>query len=79
MNNKNYTNNLITTREAGWRYGIMSTVPYEQQKLYRQIILLLFGNINQPPVLLAEAPNPQVVLMFMLRIAIHDPQNVSGA
>ena len=29
------------TREAGWRYGIMSTVPYEQQKLYRQIILLL--------------------------------------
>ena len=28
---------------AGWRYGIMSTVPYEQQKLCRQIILLLHG------------------------------------
>ena len=24
------------TREAGWRYGIMATVPYEQQKLYTQ-------------------------------------------
>ena len=24
-------NNLIITREAGWCYGIMSTVPYEQQ------------------------------------------------
>ena len=31
------------TREAG--YGIMSTVPYEQQKLYRQIILLLHGRL----------------------------------
>ena len=28
------------TREAGWCYGIMSTVPHEQQKIYRQIILL---------------------------------------
>ena len=37
------TNNLIITREAGWCYGIMSTVPYEQQKLYRQIIFLLHG------------------------------------
>ena len=25
---------------GGWRYGIISTVPYEQQKIYRQIILL---------------------------------------
>ena len=24
------TNNLIITREANWRYGIMSTFPYEQ-------------------------------------------------
>ena len=40
MNSKNkQTNNLIITREAGWRYGIMSTVPHEQQKIYRQIIL----------------------------------------
>ena len=28
------------TWEAGWRYGIISTVPYEQQKIYRQIIIL---------------------------------------
>ena len=27
------------TWEAGWRYGIISTVPNEQQKIYRQIIL----------------------------------------
>ena len=27
------------TWEAGWRYGIISTVPHEQQKIYRQIIL----------------------------------------
>ena len=27
------------TWEAGWRYGIISTVHYEQQKIYRQIIL----------------------------------------
>ena len=27
------------TWEAGWRYGIISTAPYEQQKMYRQIIL----------------------------------------
>ena len=37
------TNNLIITREAGWFYGIMATDPHEQQKLYRQIILLLHG------------------------------------
>ena len=33
INSKNYTdkiNNLIITREAGWRYGIMYTVPYEE-------------------------------------------------
>ena len=27
------------TWEAGWRYGIIYTVPYEQQKINRQIIL----------------------------------------
>ena len=31
MNSKNYTNNLISIREASLRYGIMSMVPYEQQ------------------------------------------------
>ena len=38
------------TREAGWCYGIISTVPYEQQKIYRQIILfqriILFLVVN---------------------------------
>ena len=33
------------SREAGWRYGIMFTVPYKQQKLYRQIILLLHDRL----------------------------------
>ena len=38
----------------GWRYGIISTVPYEQQKIYRQIILfqiiIFFHQFNRPPV-----------------------------
>ena len=44
------------TWEAGWGYGIISTVPYEQQKIYRQIILfqriilLSFHQFNRPPV-----------------------------
>ena len=29
------------TREAGWRYGIMSTVPYEQQKIIQTNILII--------------------------------------
>ena len=63
INSKNYTdkiNNLIITREAGWRYTIMSTVPHEQQKLYRQIILLLHGKLVWRPV------NRQLVIMSML-------------
>ena len=39
--------------EAGWRYGIISTVPYKQQK-YKQTILfqriLSFHQFNRPPV-----------------------------
>ena len=54
------TNNLIITREAGWCYGIMSTVPHEQQKLYRQIILLLHGrpvwrHVNRQLVMISMA------------------------
>ena len=46
MNSKNYTNNIIITREAGWRYGIMSTVPYEQQKLYNILkYYIIYNNI----------------------------------
>ena len=33
------------TWEAGWRYGIISTVPYEQQKIYRQNNNLISENI----------------------------------
>ena len=37
------------TREAGWRYGIMSTVPYEQQKLYRQNNLIITREAGLTP------------------------------
>ena len=43
------------TWDAGWRYGIstISTVPYEQQKIYRQTIffqkILTFHQFNRPP------------------------------
>ena len=33
------------TWEAGWRYGIISTVPYEQQKIYVQTNNLISENI----------------------------------
>ena len=61
------------TREAGWRYGIMSTVPYEQQKLYRQIIL--FQRIYYLSISLTGLPchcEPSIVLvsMLVLRISI---------
>ena len=38
----------------------MSTVPYEQQKLYTQIILSLHGNTNEPSVLLADTREPSI-------------------
>ena len=49
----------MMTWEAGWRYGIISTVPYEQQKINRQINkknnlisenILSFHQFNLPPV-----------------------------
>ena len=54
------------TWEAGWRYGIMSTVPYEQQKIYRQIIL--FQRIYYFSISLTGLPchrEPSIVLMSM--------------
>ena len=54
------------TWEAGWRYGIISTVPYEQQKIYRQIIL--FQRIYYLSISLTGLPchrEPSIVLMSM--------------
>ena len=34
------------TWEAGCRYGIISTVPYEYQKINRQIILIIIARPN---------------------------------
>ena len=59
------------TREAGWRYGIISTVPNEQQKIYRKIIL--FQRIYYLSISLTGLPchrEPSIVLMSMLRNAI---------
>ena len=55
------------TWEAGWRYGIISTVPYEQQKIYRKIILFqriyyLFISLIGLP---CHREPPIIVLMFM--------------
>ena len=55
------------TFEAGWRYGIISTVPYKQQKLYRQIIL--FQIIYFLSISLTGLPchrEPSIVLMSMI-------------
>ena len=54
------------TWEAGWRCGIISTVPYEQQKIYRQIIL--FQRIYYLSISLTGLPchrEPPIVLMSM--------------
>ena len=54
------------TREAGWRYDIISTVPYEQQKIYRKIIL--FQRIYYISIILTGLPchrEPSIVLMSM--------------
>ena len=54
MNSKNIqTNNLIITREAGWRYGIISTVPTAKNIQTNNLILeniLSFHQFNRPPV-----------------------------
>ena len=55
------------TWEAGWHYGIISTVPYEQQKIYRQIIL--FQRIYYLSISLTGLPchrEPSIVLMSMV-------------
>ena len=57
------------TREACWRYGIISTVLYEQQKIYRKIIL--FQRIYYLSISLTGLPchrEPSIVLMSMINI-----------
>ena len=52
------------TWEAGWRNGIISTGPYEQQKINRQIIL--FQRIYYFSISLTGLPHhrePSIVLM----------------
>ena len=56
---------------AGWRYGIIPTVPYEQQKIYRQIIL--FQRIYYLSISLTGLPchrEPSIVLMSMVLIIL---------
>ena len=56
------------TWKAGWRFGILSTVPYEQQKIYRQIIL--FQRIYYLSISLTGLPchrEPSIVSMSMLQ------------
>ena len=57
------------TWEAGWRYGIISTAPYEQQKIYRQINNLISENILSFHQLtgLPCHREPSIVLMSMRR------------
>ena len=55
------------TWEAGWRYGIISTVAYEHQKIYRQIIL--FQRIYYLSISLTGLPchrERSIVLMSMV-------------
>ena len=52
--------------EAGWRNGIISTVPHEQQKIHRQIIL--FQRMYYLYISLTGLPchrEPSIVLMSM--------------
>ena len=56
------------TWEAGCLYGIISTVPYEQQKIYRQIILYFREDNYYPSISLTGLPRhrePSIVLMSM--------------
>ena len=62
---------FTTTWEAGWRtvLPIISTVPYEQQKIYTQIIL--FQRIYYFSISLTGLPchrEPSMVLMSMIKI-----------
>ena len=56
----------------GWLYGIISTVPYEQQKIYRQIIL--FQRIYYLSISLTGLPchrEPPIVLMSMNGVRVN--------
>ena len=55
------------TREAGWRYGIISTAPYEQQKIYGQIIL--FQRIYYLSISLTGLPchrEPSIIVLMSM-------------
>ena len=57
------------TWEACCRYGIISTVPYEQQEINRQVIL--FQRIYYLSISLTGLPchrEPSIVLMSMLEV-----------
>ena len=59
----------LLTQVASWSYGIMSTVPYEQQKSYRSnLIFILFTLVYQPASRVADRRRPvnrQLVMMSM--------------
>ena len=66
------------TWEAGWRYGIISTVPYEQQKIYRQIIffqrIYYYLSISLGPSTLATLFNhmwPRIVAGIFIPVGNH--------
>ena len=55
------------TWEACWCYGIISTVPYEQQKIYRQI--LLFQKIYYLSISLTSLPwhrEPSIIVLMSM-------------
>ena len=56
------------TWEAGWRYGIISTVPYEQQKKKKYKQIIFFQRIYYLSISLTGLPyhrEPSIVLMSM--------------
>ena len=67
MSHRHQNNWRFTMKwEAGWRYGIISTDPCEQQKIIRQIIL--FQKIYYLSISLTGHPchrEQSIVLMFM--------------
>ena len=70
-------NNLIITREAGWCYGIMSTVPHEQQKIM-QTNNLIITREHQPaspcwsPTNLEPSISYDVYVLTLMQIIAQD-------
>ena len=58
------------TREAGWRYGIMSTVPYK--KLCKKIILLFHGRpVGIMHGIMSTVPYEQQELYAQIILLLH--------